>query len=157
MNKKYPSVVDQAIVQRSTGSIYPAPLNEQVKGRARARLGDLFGLDQFGVNLVTLAPGAWSSHRHAHETEDEFVYVIEGEITLGDDAGDHLMTAGMCAGFKAATGNGHHLKNMSSAPASYLEIGSRYKKDHVTYSDVDMQASKQDGTWVVTKKDGTAF
>jgi uncharacterized cupin superfamily protein len=157
MTKKYPSVIDEKTVTRSTGSIYPPPLNEQVKGRSRARLGDLFGLDQFGVNVVTLAPGAWSSHRHAHQTEDEFIYVTDGEITLGDDDGHHVMTAGMCAGFKAGTGNGHHLKNLSAAPASYIEIGSRYVKDDVTYLDVDMHAAKTDGTWKVTKKDGTAF
>jgi uncharacterized cupin superfamily protein len=157
VTQKYPAAIDALAVEKKTGSVYPAPLNEAVKGRARARLGDLFGLDQFGVNLVTLAPGAWSSHRHHHQTEDEFIYVLEGEVVLRDDDGEHVLKPGMCAGFKASSGIGHHLKNHGSAPVTYLEIGSRLAKDRVTYPDVDMRAEKDDGTWRITKKDGSAF
>jgi uncharacterized cupin superfamily protein len=146
-------------VPRKTGSGYPAPYKEEVEGRARAVLGNLFGLDQFGVNIVTLAPGAWSSQRHWHQTEDEFVYVLEGELVLGDDAGDHVLKAGMCAGFKANNGNGHHLKNMSDKSATYLEVGSRKAEDTVTYSDIDMMALKEltASGWRFVKKDGSSF
>ncbi len=155
--KKIPSAVKSDEVQRKTSSGYPPPLNEAVKGRARAALGNLFGLDQFGVNLVTLSPGSWSSHRHWHEGEDEFVYILDGELVLGDDSGDHLMTAGMCAGFKAGNGNGHHLKNMGNAPATYLEVGTRLRDDKARYSDVNMLAIKQAGEMRFVKKDGSAF
>jgi uncharacterized cupin superfamily protein len=151
------SVVKTAEVARKTGSGYPTPYNDAVKGRARAVLGNLFGLDQFGVNVVTLAPGAWSSQRHWHEGEDEFVYVLEGELVLVDDAGEHGMTPGMCAGFKAGIGNGHHLKNLSDTPASYLEIGTRLQADKAHYSDIDMVAIKEGGAFRFVKKDGGGF
>jgi uncharacterized cupin superfamily protein len=157
MTDKKPAVVDSTELVRKTGSGYPPPYNAPVLNRARAVLGNLFDLDQFGVNLVTLPPGAWSSQRHWHETEDEFVYVLDGEITLGDDAGDHLMTTGMCAGFKANSGNGHHLKNLSSKSATYLEVGSRKPADNVMYSDIDMKAVKDGGPWRFIKRDGSAF
>lgn len=157
MNDKSPSTVNLAEITRKTGSGYPPPLNEEVKGRARAVLGNLFGLDQFGVNVVTLAPGAWSSHRHWHEGEDEFVYVLEGELVLADDAGDHVMTAGTCAGFKAGNGNGHHLKNLSNNPASYLEVGTRLINDKAHYSDVDLAAIKENGSFRFVKKDGSTL
>jgi uncharacterized cupin superfamily protein len=155
MNDK--SVVIATDVPKKTSTGYPAPYRDQVAGRARAVLGNLFGLDQFGVNIVTLAPGAWSSHRHWHKTEDEFVYVLEGEIVLANDTGDHLMTAGMCAGFKAGEANGHHLKNLGHSPATYLEVGTRNKVDTSTYSDIDMLAAKDDGTWRFVKRNGSGF
>jgi uncharacterized cupin superfamily protein len=155
---QFPSAIRVADLPVKTGSGYPAPHNEKVSGRSRwAGLGNLFGLDQFGVNVVTLDPGSWSSHRHWHAEEDEFVYVLAGEVVLGDDSGDHVMTPGMCAGFKANNGNGHHLKNLSDKPATYLEIGTRKSKDHVTYSDIDMLAVKDGGPWRFTKKDGSGF
>lgn len=158
MNEKKPSTVHVKDLFIKTGSGYPPPHNEKVSGRSRwAGLGDRFGVDQFGVNVVTLEPGAWSSQRHWHAEEDEFVYVLEGEVVLGDDEGDHVMTPGMCAGFKANNGNGHHLKNVSDKPAVYLEVGSRKTKDHVTYSDVDMLAVKDGGPWKFVKKDGSGF
>ena len=86
------------------------------QGREKRALGDVFGLTQFGVNLTTLAPGTWSAHRHWHDNEDEFVFVVEGEITLIDDAGEHLLKPGMCAGFKAGVANGHHLVNKTRRP-----------------------------------------
>ena len=158
MSNKVPSTVVASSVPTKSGSGYPPPHNQQVSGRTRwVGLGDLFGLDQFGVNVVTLAAGAWSSQRHWHKEEDEFVYVLEGEIVLTDDAGEHVMTPGMCAGFKADNGNGHHLKNLSDKPAVYLEVGSRKKADHVTYSDIDMLAIKDGGPWKFVKKDGRSF
>jgi uncharacterized cupin superfamily protein len=153
-----PSAVVVKDLPLKTGSGYPAPHAEKVKGRSRyAGLGDLFGLDQFGVNVVTLAPGSWSSQRHWHAEEDEFIYVLKGEVVLADDAGDHVLTEGMCAGFKAGNGNGHHLKNESAEPAVYIEVGSRKPKDHVTYSDIDMLAIKDGGPWRFVKKDGSGF
>jgi uncharacterized cupin superfamily protein len=141
-----------------TESGYPAPFHEQVDGRSRwGGLGDVFGLDQFGVNVVTLKPGAWSSHRHWHAQEDEFVYVLEGEVTLADDQGDHVMLPGMCAGFKANSGNGHHLKNLSNKNAVYLAMGSRKTTDQVVYSDIDMKADKDGGPWRFSKKDGSKY
>lgn len=158
MSNKKPSAVRVNTLPVKTGSGYPPPHNEKVLGRSRwAGLGDVFGLDQFGVNVVTLEPGAWSSQRHWHAEEDEFVYVLEGEITLSDDHGDHLMTAGMCAGFKANNDNGHHLKNLSDKPAVYIEVGSRKSRDNVTYSDIDMMAVKDGGPWKFIKKDGSGF
>ena len=157
MSQKFPATIDCAKVERRSGSRYPEIYRGEVAARSAAALGTLFGLEQFGVNIVTLEAGAWSSHRHAHQTEDEFVYVIDGELILADDAGDHLMTAGMCAGFKAGTGNGHHLKNLSDKPASFLVAGTRANADHVTYSDIDMLAIKDGGPWRFTKKDGSAF
>jgi uncharacterized cupin superfamily protein len=151
------SVVKLEDVARKTSSGYPEPYNEAVKGRARAVLGNLFGLDQFGVNVVTLAPGTWSSQRHWHEGEDEFVYVLEGQLVLVDDAGEHAMTGGMCAGFKAGNGNGHHLKNLSEKPASYLEIGTRLQTDKAHFSDIDMMAIKEGGAFRFVRKDGSGF
>lgn len=151
------SVVNVKDVVRKTSSGYPAPHIDAVKGRSRAVLGDLFGLDQFGINVVTLAPGAWSSQRHWHEGEDEFVYVLDGEVVLADDVGDHVMTLGMCAGFKANNGNGHHLKNLSDKPAIYLEIGTRLHNDKAHYSDIDMMAIKKEGAFRFVKKDGSGF
>jgi uncharacterized cupin superfamily protein len=156
VSDKKPTVV--AIdVPRKIATGYPAPYRDQLAGRARAALGNLFGLDQFGVNIVTLEPGSWSSMRHWHQTEDEFIYVLDGELLLGNDAGDHVMTAGMCAGFKAGEANGHHLKNLSDKPATYLEVGTRNMVDRSTYSDVDMAGQKQDGNWRFTKRDGSGF
>jgi uncharacterized cupin superfamily protein len=158
MSDMKPSTVVVKNLPVKSGSGYPPPHNKKVAGRSRwAGLGDHFALDQFGVNIVTLEAGAWSSQRHWHAEEDEFVYVLEGEVTLADDAGDHVMTAGMCAGFKAGNGNGHHLKNLSDKPVVYLEIGSRKAKDHVTYSDIDMLAIKDGGPWKFVKKDGSRF
>ncbi len=94
-----------------TGSRYPVPYNEPCMARTKHILGDVFGLKQFGVNLVLLPPGSWSSQRHWHEKEDEFIYIVEGEITLFDNSGEHLLTPGMCAGFRAGNPNAHCLKN----------------------------------------------
>jgi len=142
-------------VAARTTTIYPAPYDQAVRGRAKRALGDLFGLTQFGVNLTVIAPGGASAIRHWHESEDEFVYVVDGELTLVDDAGEHLMTAGMCAGFKAAVPNGHQLVNRSDRPASYLEIGTRAEGDRAHYPGEDLVAVKENGRFRLTRKDGS--
>lgn len=139
------------------GSRYPAPHNVPCEGRAKYVLGDQFGLDQFGVNLAVIEPGSWSSQRHWQEKEDEFVYVLEGELVLVDDAGEHVLRPGMCAGFKAGNGNGHCLKNMTNKPAIYLEVGTRMDGERAIYSDIDMMAVSKAGKYAFVHKDGSAF
>jgi len=140
-------------VQKGTG--YPAPFNEPCSDRSRRRLGNAGGLRDLGVNLMTLPPGGWSSQRHWHSDEDEFVYVLEGELTLVEDAAETLLRAGECAAFPKGTGNGHHLKNLSSGMAVYLEVGSRSSNDLTTCSDIDMMSSSADGRFV--HKDGSPY
>ena len=144
-------------VPARTTTIYPAPYAATVAGRAKRALGDLFGLSQFGVNLTVLAPGTSSSERHWHETEDEFVFVLEGEVVLIDDQGEHVLGPGMCAGFKAGVPNGHKLVNRSPAPVTVLEVGTRSDSDRAHYPEADMQAVKQDGKFTITRKDGTPY
>ncbi len=155
---KHPSFIDALTQEHRGGSGYPPAHAREVEGRARARLGDQFGLTQFGVNIVSLQPGAWSSQRHWHANEDEFIHVLSGEITLVNDEGAHILKPGMCAGFKAGNGNGHHLQNNTGSIATYLEVGSRANSDLVQYSDIDMQAIKEPGkNWRFVKKDGSGF
>ena len=147
--------VDVATVLARKGSGYPPPFDLPCAGRTRRRLGDAGGLRDFGVNLMTLPPGGWSSQRHWHSDEDEFVYVLEGELTLVEDHGETMLYAGDCAAFPKGTGNGHHLKNQSSVEAVYLEVGSRKPNDLTTCSDIDMMSSSTDGKFV--HKDGTPY
>ncbi len=154
---KPPSAIKATEAPKRTGSRYPAPFNELCLNRTKHILGDQFSLGQFGVNYVVLEPGAWSSQRHWHEKEEEFIFVLEGEITLTDDAGDHLLAPGMCAGFQANNGNGHCLKNLSNKPAKYLEVGSRLPNEKAIYSDIDMMVENSTGKFVYRKKDGTAY
>jgi uncharacterized cupin superfamily protein len=157
MADRKPSFFKAADVHSRSGTSYPAAVAATVAGREKRVPGDPFGLDQFGVNLTTLAPGSASSHRHWHEREDEFIYMLDGEITLVDDAGEHRLTSGMCAGFKAGVANGHCLVNRSGAPATFLEIGTRSPEERSTYPDVDLKGVKADGRWLFTRKDGTAY
>lgn len=152
-----PSKLDPKTITPRTGTVYPPEFAGAVKGREKRALGDAFGLTQYGVNLTTLAPGTWSSHRHWHENEDEFVFVVEGEITLIDDAGEHLLKPGMCAGFKAGVPNGHHLLNKTKAPVSYLEIGTRASKERAHYSEADMLFEKVGAESTVTRRNGSPF
>jgi uncharacterized cupin superfamily protein len=145
--------IDIAAVTIRKGSGYPSPFDEPCLTRTRRRLGEAGGLKDFGVNLMTLPPGAWSSQRHWHSHEDEFVYVLEGEVALVEDQGKTLLRAGECAAFPKGTGNGHHLVNESSAVAIYLEVGSRHPDDLTTCSDIDMKSANSDGRFV--RKDGT--
>jgi uncharacterized cupin superfamily protein len=135
---------------------YPEDLRRKVEGREKRVLGDVFGLSNFGVNLTTLAPGAASALRHAHRTQDEFVYILEGEPTLVTDAGDTPLRPGMCAGFLAGTGDAHCLVNRTDRPVLYLEVGDRTPGDAVVYPDDDLQAEMgSDGKWRYSRKDGS--
>lgn len=137
------------------GAGYPPPLDAPCAGRTRRRLGDAGGLTDFGVNLMTLPPGGWSSQRHWHSHEDEFVYLLQGELTLVEDQGRTLLRAGDCAAFAKGSGNGHHLVNHSAAVAVYLEVGSRQPDDLTTCSDIDLQSANADGRFV--RKDGSPW
>ena len=145
--------IDVAAVPRRKGSNYPPPFDAPCAARTRQRLGDAGGLRDFGVNLMTLPPGGWSSQRHWHTHEDELVYVLEGEVTLVEDGGETVLRAGECAAFPKNTGNGHHLINRSSTMAVYLEVGSRDPQDVTMYSEIDMMSPNTDGRYV--HKDGT--
>ena len=142
-------------VEQLRGSGYPAKFAEPCADRTRQRLGDAGGLADFGVNLMRLPAGGWSSQRHWHSHEDEFVFVLEGELTLVEDDGETLVRAGECAAFPKNSGNGHHLINKSTSTAVYLEIGSRHPDDMTTCSDVDMKSANRDGLFV--RKDGTPY
>lgn len=152
-----PAVMRAMDVAARTTTIYPPPYAAAMAGRAKRALGDVFGLSQFGVNLTVLAPGANSSARHWHEQEDEFVYILEGEAVLIDDAGEHVLTAGMCAGFKAGIANGHMLVNRSAAPVTLIEVGTRSAVETAHYPEADMHAVKVDGKFHITRKDGSAY
>ena len=137
---------------------YPEPFASRVAGREKRPLGDVFGLTNFGVNLTRLKPGAVSSVRHAHTRQDEFIYVLEGHPTLVTDAGETLLAPGMCAGFKAGSGNAHHLINRSGKDVTYLEVGDRSPGDGADYPDDDLKAVQgPDGGWNFTRKDGKPF
>jgi uncharacterized cupin superfamily protein len=155
---KLPIAIDAAQVpSRSKPSNYPEPFASRMIGREKKQLGDVFGLANFGVNLTRLVPGAVSALRHAHTLQDEFVYVLEGHPTLVTDAGDTALHPGMCAGFKAGTGDGHQLVNRSDADVVYLEVGDRTAGDQGSYPDDDLKAVSVDGTWRFTHKDGTPY
>jgi uncharacterized cupin superfamily protein len=139
-----------------TGSSYPAPYNQAVANRQRQRLGDLAGISHFGVNLTRLPAGTWSSQRHWHSGEDEFVYVIEGELVLVTDTGEEILRSGDCAGFKAGKANGHHLQNRTDRDAVVLEVGSRRPEhDELTYPGIDLKVPK--GTRGFTHLDGKPY
>lgn len=147
--------IDLAAVPQRKGSGYPQVFAAPCADRIRQRLGDAGGLRDFGINLMRLPPGGWSSQRHWHSHEDEFVYLLEGELWLVEDAGETRLGAGDCAAFPKGTGNGHHLINRSDRVAVYLEIGSRNPADLTTCSDIDMMSSNADGRFV--HKDGTPY
>ena len=148
-----------ADVEPRTGTNYPDPFRARVQGRLKRALGDLFGLDQFGVNLTELPPGAFSALRHWHIHEDELVYVLEGEVTLITDAGEEVLRPGDCVGFKAGAADGHHLTNRSKGPVRYLEIGSRrFDVDAVVYPDDDLAVQPDgSGRHRMVRKDGTPY
>lgn len=142
---------------RARPSNYPPPIAARMVGREKRPLGDLFGLRNFGVNHVRLAPGGVSALRHAHARQDEFIHVLVGHPTLRTDAGDTPLAPGMCAGFRAGSGDAHCIVNLSDAPCEYLEIGDRTPGDSATYPDDDLVALQVDGAWVFTHKDGTPW
>lgn len=137
------------------GSGYPEPYRAAVAERAKRRIGNALGLTHFGVNLVRLAPGTASAQRHWHTTEDEFVYILEGEVELVTDAGAQTLTAGTAAGFPAGRPDGHHLVNRSKQDVLYLEVGDRRpESDEVNYPDIDLRLVSRNGKLVFTHKDG---
>ena len=144
--------------QRAQPSNYPALIASRLLGRAKQPLGELFGLANFGVNLTRLPPGAMSSLRHAHTRQDEFIFILEGTPTLVTDRGETPLEPGMCAGFRADTGDAHHLINRAAVDALFLEIGDRDKDDRATYPDDDLQAVLDTaGKWVFSHKDGSPY
>jgi uncharacterized cupin superfamily protein len=149
--------IDPEQVPAKTGTVYPEPFKARLAGRSKRRLGDAAGLKNFGVNWVALEPGAMSALRHWHQRQDEFIYVLTGEVVLITNAGEQVLKAGMAAGFPAGEANGHHLVNRSAAPATYLEVGDRTPDDQVTYPDDDLVAAAGDAGWIFFHKDGQPY
>ncbi len=136
---------------------YPEPFATRVAGRIKHPLGDVFGLKNFGVNLTYLRPGAISALRHAHTVQDEFIYILQGSPVLITDSGETPLQPGMCAGFRSATGDAHHLVNRGTKDVVYLEIGDRMPGDGAHYPDDDLQARFEAGQWVFKHKDGNPY
>ncbi|HEV2363548.1 MAG TPA: cupin domain-containing protein [Caulobacteraceae bacterium] len=133
--------IDVAATPEKSGSSYPAPLDAPCAATSWKVLARSHGLTHFGVNLSRLPPGAWSSQRHWHSHEDEFIWVVEGELVLITDAGEETMRAGDCAAFKAGDPDGHHFVNRSNRDALILEIGNAdAERDVCDYPDIDMVA-----------------
>ena len=158
----FPTTVSAATVPlraKPTSPPFPPEMVAKVAaGRDKRVLGDLFGLTNFGVNLTRLAPGGQSALRHAHGKQDEIVYMLEGEAVLITDAGETLLKPGMCAGFKAGTGDAHHLVNRTKRDAVFLEVGDRSVGDSVSYPDDDVVAVYgSNGNWKYSRKDGTPY
>lgn len=142
---------------RKKASNYPEPFASRVAGRQKQPLGDLFGLTNFGVNRARLLPGGISALRHAHTKQDELVYILEGRPSLVTDAGEVVLEPGMCVGFKAGTGDAHHLINRGTTDVVYLEVGDRTPGDSASYPDDDITAVAQGGGWSFAHKDGTPY
>jgi uncharacterized cupin superfamily protein len=147
--------IDKIVIDSATG--YPAPFNKAVEGRSRKRLGNAIGLAQFGVNICTIKPGAASSQRHWQHNEDEFVYMLEGEVVLCEDSGETVLKPGDAAGWKAGVANGHCLINRSNRDAVILEVGTRAPAEKVTYSDIDMLYERDDAGRRYTRKSGEPY
>jgi uncharacterized cupin superfamily protein len=156
--RTYPTAIEASEAPvRVKPSNYPEPFASRMSGRRKQPLGDLFGLANFGVNLTRLAPNAVSALRHAHTKQDEFIYILQGHATLHTDEGRTQMSPGMCAGFRANTGNGHRLINETSEEVVYLEVGDRTPEDEGSYPDDDLKALLVDGKWKFVRKDGTPY
>jgi uncharacterized cupin superfamily protein len=149
--------IDIAGLPADTRTFYPSPYDRVVAGRERKRLGNAVGLDQFGVNLTTLKPGAASALRHWHEQEDEFIYVLQGEVALVENDSETVLQAGDAAGFKANSRNGHHLINKSDRDAVYLEVGTRSKHERVEYPDADLTVVRDQTGMRYTHKNGEPY
>jgi uncharacterized cupin superfamily protein len=147
--------IDLSAVPIQTGSSYPPPFDAPCNDQASQRLARNAGLTLFGVNLTVIAPGAWSSQRHWHSHEDEFVWVVEGELTLVSDDGEEVLRAGDCAAFRLGDPDGHHLVNRSDRPAKVLEIGNSHPEDRCVYPDIDMIA--EPGVAAYSHRDGTPY
>ncbi|BBK32865.1 putative cupin superfamily protein [Stella humosa] len=149
---------DPKSLPESNSTSYPAPYRDGNMQRWYTRVGDHAGLTAFGVNLTRIVPGGQSSHRHWHTRQDEFVHVLEGEAVLVTDAGEEVLTAGMCAGFPAGTGNGHHFLNRSDADVLLLVVGDRTPDEEVGYPDIDMHGKTDAaGRFRYYRKDGTPY
>lgn len=149
--------IDPAALTPIIGTLYPSPFDEPCRARERKRLGDAAALTQFGVNLLRLPPGTWSSQRHWHTGEDELVYVLAGEVVLITDEGEEVLRAGDAAGFPANDRNGHCLQNRSDADAQVLEIGTRVTGSVAYYSEIDMVAPAGGKPVAYTHRDGTPY
>lgn len=150
------AALDVPVLNRK--SLYPPPFASQVEGRIKHRLGDHFGLTNFGINLTELAPGSVSALLHHHTKQDEFIYIVAGTPTLVLAEQEFRLRAGDCCGFKADSGVGHQLVNRSDAPVLYLEVGDRTAGDYATYPKDDLAfTAGPDGSWVLTHKDGTSY
>ena len=136
---------------------YPEPFASRMGGRVKRKLGDVFGLTNFGVNLTVMAPGGSSALRHCHLRQDEFIYIVSGHPTLHTGQGYQKLSPGMCAGFPAGTGNGHRLLNETDTEVTYLEMGDRLPGDEATYPDDDLKAVQVDGAWKYLHADGTPY
>jgi uncharacterized cupin superfamily protein len=159
MSLKKPALDPMSVAPR-TSSGYPEPYRSRVLPREKRQLGEALGLETIGINHTTLAPGKESSMRHWHTHEEEFIYVLSGEVVLRTDAGEQLLTAGMCAGFVVGDpdrGDGHQLVNRGEQPAVYLEISNRDPRDSGCYSDVDLRWNAPDARGIFTRKDGSRF
>ena len=149
--------IDISALTPVVGTLYPPPFDVPCRGRERTKLGDAAGLTQFGVNLCRLPPGAWSSQRHWHTGEDEFVYVLSGEVVLVTDGGEEVLRAGDAAGFPAQDKNGHCFQNRSDRDAQILEVGTRVTGDMAYYPDIDMVAPPEGKPAAYTHRDGTPY
>lgn len=150
-------IVDPKNVPESTGSNYPQQFKYAVAGRVKKRLGDAARLQNFGVNLVRLAPGSCSTLRHWHTCQDEFIYVLEGEVTLITNSGEQVLKSGMAAGFPAGDADGHHLINHTDSDVVYLEIGDRTSGDSANYPDDNLIAKASEKGWIFTHKNGELY
>lgn len=157
MSKPANPAFDPMHVPARIGSSYPAPFQEGCERREKRQLGDFGGLVNFGVNLTTVPPGQGSALRHWHTMQDEFIYIVSGELTLITDAGEQVLTSGMCAAFPKNKPDAHCLENRSDAPASYLEVGDRTPGDQVAYPGLDLRVDWVDGDHQFQKKDGTPY
>lgn len=151
------AVLAADVASRDRPSAYPEPFASRMRGRTKRVLGELFGLQNFGVNLTRLEPGAVSSLRHMHSRQDEFIYVLEGAPALHTDEGLTRLSPGMCAGFAAGRDDAHRLINDTSGVVLYLEIGDRSQGDQASYPDDDLRAHLIDGCWVFSHKDGRPY
>jgi uncharacterized cupin superfamily protein len=151
------AIVAAEVPARSKPSVYPEPFASRMVGREKRHLGEVFGLTNFGVNLTRLAPNSVSALRHAHSKQDEFVYILQGRPTLHTNEGRSQLSPGMCAGFKAGTGNGHRLINETAEEVVYLEVGDRSSGDEGSYPDDDLKAVLVEGKWKFVHRDGTPY
>jgi uncharacterized cupin superfamily protein len=156
MPLKLPAL-DPAAVPEVRGSGYPEPFRSRMGDRAKRKLGDACGLRSFGVNLVTLGPGGQSALRHWHTLDDEFVWVLEGEVVLVTSQGEQVLTPGMCAGYPAGARDAHHFVNRSGRPVRYLEIGGRTPGDNAFYPDDDLMWGEDEAGEFAAHKDGRRY